>query len=405
MAVLLLAAGIAWLLVPHVEVGSALHTAAPGAAGAKQKRSAEPAPTTALEEQPAAPPGANAPPARDERSLVGRTGAAPQPTLEMRAREGGGQAAGGAPPPQAPPAPAGRELKKQSMAEHQFAAAPPPSEPGSTAPAVSPQAAAEKDALVPGAAQELSATSQSARNEATLRAGRADEVKVQLEGAPALVIQCGKVTDTRGTPLGGVQITLLGASTRSSRSAADGSFCLPRAVAGDTLILMHIGFEPVRLVLAPSTSLAFGLEPVGTLGSRGGLALGGGARGLLHIPPAAGVPTPDVYAGESDSVRIAVTRARQRTANARRAPSAGGWEAAASSWEGIAARTSGRAGSDARFEQLSALREAWRLAPTPARAERLRALLDTFIAAAPATLPERATAIRWQEELATPVHH
>jgi hypothetical protein len=204
---------------------------------------------------------------------------------------------------------------------------------------------------------------------------------------------------------------LLGASTRSSRSAADGSFCLPRAVAGDTLILMHVGFESVRVVLTASTSLAFGLEPVGTLGSRLGMQTGARSEGLLRIPPAAtsrlkssavNAPAADVYVDEPDSVRNAVAQARVRAAIARRERSSDAWEAAASSWDGIAAMARRNAGYDARFQSLSALREAWRVAPTPARAERLRSRLAAFIAATPRTLPERATALRWQGELAGP---
>jgi hypothetical protein len=112
-----------------------------------------------------------------------------------------------------------------------------------------------------------------------------------------------------------------------------------------------------------------------------------------------------VYAGETDSVRAAVSQARVRTAIARRDHTAAAWEAAASGWDGVAARASARAGADARFQSLTALHEAWRVAPTPARAERLRSSLAAFIGATPATLPERATALRWQEELATAAHH
>ena len=456
MAALLLTAGIAWLRFQHVDAVSALRAAAPSGGGSRLKGSAAPkaaadeavpepaaptlAPTRALtrpSEERAAPVPAPAPsPSRDDRSLEARADAGSQrarevkklangesvpvtrsapkpdasaPVTQARLQSSAGQEAAGAPSAASKPTPAPAEMKRQAMAK-QFFTAPPPAALSAMPPA--PQGVAEKDALAPGASAGLATDSQRTRNEVHFRGGRSsEELKLELADASPLAVQCGTVSETRGTPVAGVQITLLGASTRSSRSAADGSFCLPRAVVGDTLILMHVGFEPVRVVLTASTSLAFGLEPVGTLGSHAGLSTGAKSEGLLRIPPAATgqlepsafkAPAPDVYARESDSVRNAVAKARERTTIARRDRSGDAWEAAASSWDGIAAMVSGHAGYDARFQSVSALREAWRAAPTPARAERLRARMAAFIAATPRTLPERATVLRWRGELAGP---
>ena len=320
------------------------------------------------------------------------------------------------------PAPVTAQMKQRAMAKESEAPAPKPVErslwspakqlfPAPQSPAASPSAsaptpvgAARKDPLAPDFAK----VSEQSRNEVQPRGGSSDPQKLELAQASPLSVQCGTVADTRGTPVRGVQITLLGATTRSSRSAPDGSFCLPRAVAGDTLVLMHVGFEPVRVVLTPSTSLAFGLEPVGTLGPRDGMFMGGKTQGFMKLsPPPAGpaaadrAPAAEVYAGQSDTVRTAVVAARKSTAFARREHTAAGWESAAASWDGVAALASGQVGYAARFQSLSALREAWLLTPAPARRERLQAALAAFVAATPRTLPERAAVQRWLGELGT----
>lgn len=424
MAALLLTAGIAWLRFQHEEVGAAFRAGAPHAVGSPRMEIAVPSPMNATRDSAAPPPATALLPPREVRSPEARAdgGAArarakapanaePAPVsatvqrsqAQATAQSGAAEERASAPSPPAAPAPA--EEKQVAMAKHLFSTAPPPARALAQPPAQAPQAAAEKDALAPGSAQGLAANAPGARDEAQSRAGRADEAKLQLAEATPLVVQCGRVSDTRGVPLGGVQLTLLGASTRSTRSGPDGAFCLTRAVAGDTLILLHVGFEPVRLVLGASTSLVFGLEPVGTLGSRGGLVPGGNSESFLHVPSAASAPAPDLYAAEPDSVRAAVAQARQRTAIARREHTAEAWEAAASSWDRVAAKAAAYAATDARFQSLSALREAWHATPTTARAERLRVSLAAFVAGAPATLPERATAVRWQQELASPDHH
>jgi hypothetical protein len=428
MAALVLTAGIAWLRFQHEDVTATLRAGAPRAVGSRQEEKtespsagasqdralppAEATPPQARVDSPEARAAAGSPRAREkaqanaepapERAGAQRSQAlapAPQATAQSSGAEEGVSA------PMAPPAPAPAEEKQQAMAKHLFSTAPPPARAIAPPPSAAPRAAAEKDALAPGSAQGLTANSQSARDEAHSGGGRPDEVKLQFAEATPLAVQCGTVTDARGMPLSGVQLTLLGTSTRSARSGPDGAFCLTNAVAGDTLILLHVGFEPVRLVLGASTSLVFGLEPVGTLGSRGGLVLGGKNEGFFKLPSAASAPAPDLYAAEPDSVRAAVAQARQRTAIARREHTAEAWEAVASSWDRVAAGAAARAGSDARFQSLSALREAWLATPTPARAERLRARLAAFVAGAPATLPERATAVRWQQELATAAPH
>jgi hypothetical protein len=171
----------------------------------------------------------------------------------------------------------------------------------------------------------------------------------------------------------------------------------------------------MRVVVGPATSLALQLEPVGTLGREtGGLAVApkdeperitegddAGKLGYTRRPPIGHrfAPAPDVYATESTPIRLAVADARRATAQARRDRTAKAYEVAADRWDRIGTLTSGKAGFDARFQGLAALREAQRLEPRPARATRLRARLITFIESVPDTLPERGTALRWQAEL------
>ncbi|MFM7231116.1 MAG: zf-HC2 domain-containing protein [bacterium] len=81
---------------------------------------------------------------------------------------------------------------------------------------------------------------------------------------------CGRITDSRGEPLRGVQVMLLGAGprTRMAKSAPDGSYCVEGPVAGDTLVVMHVGFEPVRTVVRSTAMLRLVLQPIGTLSPR-----------------------------------------------------------------------------------------------------------------------------------------
>ena len=464
-AALLITAGLAWMRFEHeIPHASLMRAAAPNPLGARVREpvtsslaidSVAPqpaAPTNAPEAQVAPALAAPALQSRDERAPAARgdagsgrarevktlangesvpvrrqpqmqqlTSPAPAAT-ESRSTNSSRPAEEASGTPAQEPAPVTAQMKQRAMAKGSEAPAskpaerslwnsakklftPPPPAASPSALAPTPEVAPQKDALASGFAKVTEKT----RNEVKVRGeGSSVALKPQLADAAPLAIQCGTVSDTRGTPVKGVQITLLGASTRSSRSAPDGSFCLPQAVAGDTLILMHVGFEPVRVVLTASTSLAFGLEPVGTLGQRDGMFVGGRAEGLLKLPPAAAglapagtAPAPDVYAGEPDTVRTAVATARERTALAHRDRTAAQWESAASSWDAIAAMTSGHASYDARFQSLSALRESWLVGPTRARRERLQAVLVAFVAATPRTLPERATVLRWQGELRT----
>jgi len=213
-------------------------------------------------------------------------------------------------------------------------------------------------------------------------------------GAP-LTSNCGRITDSRGNGVSGASITILGAHPASSKSGPDGRYCVP-ASAGDTLVVLHVGFEPARIPLAAGAGLDVDLEPIGTLGPEAGMALARPAEPRLAAQVASGV---DVYAGATGSLRTLVDAARGRTDVARRGRNAGAWERAARAWEKVIPRAGGAASLDARFQFLTALREEWRIDPNPDRERAYRGTLAQFLVIAPAGLPARATALQWRSEL------
>ncbi|MCE9626485.1 MAG: zf-HC2 domain-containing protein [Candidatus Eisenbacteria bacterium] len=229
-----------------------------------------------------------------------------------------------------------------------------------------------------------------AKRDLGFRGGRAEASRMSLD-AGVLTDRCGLVRDTRGTPLAAAQVRVSGAQPANTRSGADGRYCFDAAPrVGDTLIELHVGFEPVRLPITSIATLAVNMEPIGTLGDKGGMLTGFASKAA---------PTPDVYASQSDVVRAAVTAARAQAALAARERTAESYEKLVVLWDDVAERTSGAATYDARFRSLSALHEAHAIAPESARADRLRHAIESFVAATPRTLPERATVLRWQQEL------
>lgn len=253
-------------------------------------------------------------------------------------------------------------------------------------------------APAPKSAPSLALPPSSGKDAATRRALDLSEQGVSLTAAP-IEPACGVVRDSRGAPVRGALLTLLGARTRSTRSAADGTYCLDHPVVGDTLIVLRVGFEPLRFVLVSSEALTLSLEPVGTLGSKDGLAFGGSGAVRATEPQGGTAPSADVYARESATLRAAVAEAREAAAIAARERTPEAWDRAAAHWRAIAAAASGAPSYDAGFRELSALREALALAPTPDRSERFKQAMSAYLAGTPRTLPERSTVQRWQVDL------
>ncbi|HXS81203.1 MAG TPA: carboxypeptidase regulatory-like domain-containing protein [Methylomirabilota bacterium] len=348
-------------------------------------------------------PGANAD-SRQEPSAQGFAAPATGSAIaQMKKKSVTPAAEAGAPVPFAAPsgAPArDKDEKEELQASSEAAAAPAPAM--KTAP---PAANAPRPAA---ALSQDTARGQSLRAWGTAKSlvlgGRADGAKLNLSG---LGPHCGKVHDSRGRALAGVQVTAVQNGVRTTRTDAEGSFCIDGLKAGDTLSVMHVGFDPYTVVVTPSTSLAITLEPVGTLGPNSTMLMGkqrslfSDAAGTHTAAPSESLraPSPDVYSGQSFGVRQLVRDARDVTSVARRERTAPRFEQAAKQWAAVLGQVKGAPADDARFQYVSALREAYHLEPTRDREARFRSAITAFLALAPATLPERATVTRWEAEL------
>ena len=165
------------------------------------------------------------------------------------------------------------------------------------------------------------------------------DAMLQVSAADTLPA-CGSVRDARGQPIAGAQLTAMHDGVRTARTGPDGRFCFDLLRAGDTLTVLHVGFDPLQIVVGPRTLLALELEPVGTLGPEaGGLLTKGGApsaqpsagereAGSSHVAPA-----PDVYAGQPEEkeeggrvyeLRRAMGEGRAERRSAQDIPGAGG---------------------------------------------------------------------------------
>jgi len=217
------------------------------------------------------------------------------------------------------------------------------------------------------------------------------------------------VRDSRGRVVAGAEITAVRNGVRTARTDAEGAFCVDGLGVGDTLTVMHVGFDPYTLVVTPMTSLAITLEPVGTLGPNATM-LTGKARepspsftGALHAhanaPADAAPPAPsDPYASQSSGIRQLARDAREATAIAQREHTAPAFERAAKDWSTVLRQVKGAPADDARFQHVSTLRSAYQLEPTAEREGRLRKAITAYLALTPETRSERATVARWQAE-------
>jgi hypothetical protein len=429
-AALIAVAGIAWVQfrsrdnVSHLveprapwQVGAPRRAAEPRAGATRQESDAAPAP------QPESRQEAAPEPARDAHDLPASD---PVPPLVT---EGVGKPS--------PPQLAAEQEKDKALAARALIAEPDrrqaaPAVPGR--PAASPPAGS-RDAM----AKAQAPTSDDGRAREVQRNERGEDVPVGRAAAPPApdaslapaplspeekrlaapgqalratrdaLSPCGTVTDTEGRPVSGARVTVTNDGLRSARSGPDGRFCLPSLAAGDTLSILRVGYEPLRLVAGPEAPLALRLQPIGTLGADVKKSLDASPPTALVPPaPSSGLgtfasptraPAADVYARQPADVRLAVVQAREADALARREGTSLAYERAAEGWTRLASRVSGDAMLDARFHALASLRAAYRTEPTPARWDRLSAAIAAFVASAPRTLPERETAIRWQAEL------
>ena len=455
-AALLVTAGIAWMRFHNEQdVTRALHEAAPNASGSRaSKQSAE---SDELAPSLAPPPAASTPaPPGGTRA---RSDAAPRDLARMqevrtlpngeqvpvaRTNEQGGAPAGQEASGNALAAPATgstiAQMKRRSVAPAAESGAP-----AAGAPEVKTESAPREEAQrlskdtepSPAPAQKLAApppptappqakaslATDSARgrsfstwgaSKSLYNSGNTNELKALTSDArklQGLASTCGRVRDARGLAVAGAQVTAVHDGVRTARTDAGGEFCIDGLAAGDTLTVMHVGFDPWTAVVTPMTSLAITLDPVGTLGPNATMITGRvqapspSFSGALHehgITEPAFAPRPDVYEGQSSTIRQLVLDAREATSVARREHTAPGFESAAKKWAAVQGQVKGAPAYDASFQVVSSLRSAYQLEPTSERGGRLRSAIAAFLATAPATLPERATVEHWQAELKAP---
>jgi hypothetical protein len=170
-----------------------------------------------------------------------------------------------------------------------------------------------------------------------LYGGTANELKADQRKLGGLAATCGKVRDSRGRAIAGAQVTALHDGVRTARTDTEGAFCIPGLAAGDTLTVMHVGFDPWTVVVTPMTSLAIELQPVGTLGPNATMLTGkpqasptfSGALRAHAFADTAHAPRPDVYAEQSSGIRQLVRDAREAMAIAQREHTAPAFENAA----------------------------------------------------------------------------
>jgi hypothetical protein len=234
------------------------------------------------------------------------------------------------------------------------------------------------------------------------------------------------VHDASGQPVAGAQV-IVAETGDATRSAADGSFCFESSVAGRTVVVLAVGFQPQRLSLldARPNPLAVTLRTISVLNgalalrsdapaARGGEAKDGAvaapgaaspapaaAPGFAAAPPA-GAASKSVLLDEAGKVGVArmapresvVTRAEliaalEQTANrleadAANTQSASEYDAAAAEWDIVLGYVAGGAAeSDTRFRVARARYYASQLGPSNARVDAANAAVRAYLEHAP----------------------
>lgn len=275
-----------------------------------------------------------------------------------------------------------------------------------------------QESIAPGEANQPGAEVQ-AQKRADTRS-LAGQSRLEEAGEATL---CGRITDSDGRPLRGVQVALGG---RTVSTDATGRYCLSAPPGRHELVAMTVGFQPTRqtiVVGGESAEANLVLRAVSVLDQP--LAIGSGEKekkdeadkstwGAIKAPHRAGRagegifsfddsmhpdPLADPFRGLSASLRATASRARNLELIGARDRSASSYDQAATEWERLRARIRGRA------EELPALQRvaedrllAWQIAPTPARGAAARAAVTAFLAKAPEG-PQREQAEGWREQL------
>lgn len=228
------------------------------------------------------------------------------------------------------------------------------------------------------------------------RAGGAQPARQQEEDgaaqqAPPMALRlCGRVADPQGRAIPAAVVTL-SESGVSTRSDADGSFCVDSPNLSGTVLVFAVGYEPYRYTIHGSASaqaLSATLTPISPLGK-------GPAGALAKLKTSPAPSAADPFAGASVAARAAVAGAQKAETAAAPAHSAGAWSLTAAQWTQAATLLTGAAAHEARFRAAAARMQVLPLAPDamePLAAA--RAALQSFLASAPKGA-QREQAQRW----------
>jgi hypothetical protein len=284
-----------------------------------------------------------------------------------------------------------------AQATQGFAAAPPAQAPAQApvpAPVTVGRVLAEKSIAPANKQRDDKAADGLSLNTLALRAGGAqparEEDGVAQQAPPMALRLCGRVADPQGRAVPGAVVTL-SESGVSTKSDADGSFCVDSPSLSGTVLVFAVGYEPYRYTIRGSASaqaLSATLTPISALGD---VASGHAMR--LKTAPAPG--TSDPFAGASLAARTAVAGAQKAETAAAQAHSAGAWSLAAAQWTQAATLLTGAGAHEARFRAAAARMQVLPLAPDamePLAAA--RAALQSFLATAPKGA-QRDQATRW----------
>ena len=278
-----------------------------------------------------------------------------------------------------------------AQATQGFAAAPPAQSPA-PAPVTAGRMLAEKS--IAPADKQRDDKSARALAAAAPRAGGAQPAREEdapAQQAPPMALRlCGRVADPQGRAIPGAVVTL-SESGVSTRSDADGAFCVDSPSFLGTVLVFAVGFEPYRYSIrsgAPAQAMSATLTPVSPLGSP---AAGHFAK--LKTTPAPG--TSDPFAAANKAARSAIAGAQAAEVSAAQAHTAGAWSLAAAHWTQAATLLTGGPAHEARFRAAAARMQVLPLAPDamePLAAA--RAALQAYLAAAPKGA-QRDQAQRW----------
>jgi Putative zinc-finger len=276
-----------------------------------------------------------------------------------------------------------------------------------------PMGAGAPSAAAPGAAAQAGANSPasaSAPLDAEKKSARTSNQGMTTDelSSTRTTRHCGSIRDPRGGAIASAQVMVAETGTSVS-SAADGAFCIDVPSAGRTLVVMAVGYEPLREPVEPGVqgSLDLALHPVAVL--EGGYAAqtaklsSSAAPSLAPAPPSAGSralkQAPGIPGMISDSVSAMMATAMRVETDAARAHSATQYEAAAVQWEKVL-RNVKRAPAEngIRFRVAQARYNAWIYDPAKARADAANASIRAYVASAPEGA-ERDLGQRWLEHL------